>query len=123
MKRTIIAITLALVPLGAQAQGFDYKSIYTVAPKEFPTRQRMAGIIGQSAVSRDGQTVGEVSDVITDENDTVVGYLIDSGGILGFGDKHVFVPKDQVIVRVDGVAVELIIQVDAAVFNTDVRLD
>jgi len=40
----------------------------------------MAASIGQSAVALDGETVGEVSDVITDESETVVGYLVDSGG-------------------------------------------
>jgi uncharacterized protein YrrD len=123
MKRTAFTIALAIVPLAALAQSIDYTSIYTVTPEEFPTQQRMAAIIGQSAVSKDDHTVGEVSDVITDENQTVVGYLVDSGGYLDFGKKHVFVPKDQAIVRVDGISVELVIQLDATEFNDDVRLD
>lgn len=67
--------------------------------------------------------MGDVRDVITDETGTVVGYLVDSGGFLGLGETHVFVPKDQGVVRVDGISVELVIQLEAAVFRTDVRLD
>ncbi|OWY08870.1 hypothetical protein B6V73_20010 [Thioclava sp. JM3] len=60
MEKLKLVTLLVLLPLGVLAQGFDYSSIYTVAPEEFPTQQRMAAIIGQPAVSTDNQTVGEV---------------------------------------------------------------
>ncbi|OWY08871.1 hypothetical protein B6V73_20015 [Thioclava sp. JM3] len=61
--------------------------------------------------------------MITDDAETVVEYLVGSGGFLGIGEKHVFVPKDQTVVKIDGISVELVIQLDAAGFRIDIRLD
>lgn len=93
MDKLKLAALLVLLPLGVLAQGFDYSSIYTVTPEEFPAQQRMAAIIGQSAVSIDDETVGDVRDVITDETGTVVGYLVDSGGFLGLWRNACLRPK------------------------------
>ena len=86
-------------------------------------QQRSAAIIGSAAISRDNQTRGEVSEVITDETQTVVGYLVDTGGIVEIGEKHVFVPSGQAAISVDGIKVKLVIDLDAATFRTDAKLD
>ncbi|MEH6412098.1 MAG: PRC-barrel domain-containing protein, partial [Hyphomonas sp.] len=102
--KTFVAIltAAALAPLAALAQAPDYQNFYTVAPEYFPVQQRAAAIIGQSAVSRYNHSFGDVSDVITDETQTVVGYLVDTGGIFGIGEKHVFVPEGRAAIRIDG---------------------
>lgn len=46
MDKLKLAALLVLLPLGVLAQGFDYSSIYTVTPEEFPAQQRMAAILG-----------------------------------------------------------------------------
>lgn len=124
MKPAIHLFTaLCVLPLPVFAQAPDYQSFYTVAPDYFPVQQRSAAIIGSAAISRDNQTLGEVSDVITDETQTVVGYLVDTGGIFEIGEKAVFVPSGQAAISVDGINVKLVIDLDAAVFRTDAKLD
>ena len=86
-------------------------------------QQHSGAIIGQSAVSRPNQNLGEVSDVITDEAQTVVGCVVGTGGIFEIGDKNIFVPKGQASISIDGINVDLVVDLDAAVFRTDAKLD
>lgn len=76
--------------------------------------QSAAALIGRRVVTQDDVRVGEVTDVIYDDNLTVRGYLIKVGGFLGIDASSVFLPTSRAIVRVDGVLVELVLDILAA---------
>jgi hypothetical protein len=48
-------------------------------------------LIGRSVVNADNETIGEVNDLITDEDGKIVAALIGAGGFLGIGQKDVAV--------------------------------
>jgi sporulation protein YlmC with PRC-barrel domain len=50
---------------------------------------RAGELVGMTVVSADGQEVGEVSDLIFDEEDKLSGIVVGMGGFLGIGEKLV----------------------------------
>jgi PRC-barrel domain len=48
-----------------------------------------SNLIGQSVVNGQDEVIGDINDLVTDENGKVVAVLIGSGGFLGLGEKDV----------------------------------
>jgi sporulation protein YlmC with PRC-barrel domain len=51
-----------------------------------------SSLIGKSVVNASNESVGEINDLVTDENGKIVAALIGVGGFLGIGEKDVAVP-------------------------------
>ncbi len=68
--------------------------------KQDSTDLLASDLIGQSVVNAQDETIGDVNDLVTDENGKVVAVLIGSGGFLGLGEKDVAIGFDDLkIVR------------------------
>ena len=68
--------------------------------KQESTDLLASNLIGQSVVNTQDETIGDVNDLVTDENGKVVAVLIGSGGFLGLGEKDVAIGFDDLrIVR------------------------
>lgn len=68
-----------------------------------------SGLIGTTILGADGESVGEVSDLVLDDQNRVVGALLSVGGFLGLGAKTVGVPWQAVsIMQQDGAPVAIV---------------
>jgi sporulation protein YlmC with PRC-barrel domain len=52
-------------------------------------------VVGKTLYSQNGKEVGNIDDVVTDNQGQVVSALVGVGGFLGIGGKKVAVPADQ----------------------------
>jgi sporulation protein YlmC with PRC-barrel domain len=95
MKTTLAALTaliIAVSPLAAQT---------TTAPLSFTDKQNnseMLGtdFIGTPVTSKDGQTLGKITNLVFDQEGRIELAVIGIGGFLGIGEKEVAVPFDAV---------------------------
>jgi len=61
-----------------------------------------AQLVGQSAVSRDGEEVGEISAVVQSQSDDALFAVVDVGGFLGIGERTVAIPLERGEIDQDG---------------------
>ncbi|HEX7533003.1 MAG TPA: PRC-barrel domain-containing protein [Methyloceanibacter sp.] len=61
----------------------------------------VANLIGQSVLDANNQSIGEVTDLITDKDGKVVALLIGAGGFLGLGEKDVAIRFEDVKISRD----------------------
>lgn len=54
-------------------------------------------LLDLNVVHEDHGKIGEVNEVIVDDNGLLVGVVVDVGGFLGIGTKHVGIPRDRFI--------------------------
>jgi hypothetical protein len=88
------------------AEGTDMAA-FTTAGKiinEQTEQQRLtSNLVGLNVKNAQDENIAEVSDLIVDENNTLVGAVLSVGGFLGIGDKHIAVGLDQLeLNEVDG---------------------
>ncbi|MEX2644398.1 MAG: PRC-barrel domain-containing protein [Acetobacterales bacterium] len=76
------------------------------AAPETPSRSTAAGLAGKRVVAADGETVGEIEDIVVVE-DMGRAALVSIGGFLGIGEKRVAIPLDRLAVRGDVVRTAL----------------
>jgi sporulation protein YlmC with PRC-barrel domain len=95
-------IVFALLCACASVQAEEGQPAAAAAPGEmrataaYPARQDARqwlglNLIGAKVVSRSGETIGRVSNLILDENGTVASAVIAVGGVFGIGAKNVAV--------------------------------
>jgi sporulation protein YlmC with PRC-barrel domain len=97
LKHLLSATAVALILSGAVgAQTYD-----TVIATEGATQMRADSLIGMTVLTTDGAVVGDVTDLILDQDDRLRGLIVSTGGLLGFGDRDVGVSWDQAEVRSD----------------------
>jgi sporulation protein YlmC with PRC-barrel domain len=63
---------------------------------------RASTLIGQEVFGPDDQSIGEISDLVLQEEGDTRAAIIDVGGFLGVGEKEVAIPFDQLEVSADG---------------------
>lgn len=114
---TLQTTTSAVFPNPAYPQGFEFGEIAVVEPDEFQADRSATALTGHRAVRMDGVHVGSVVDVIHDEGCQPRGYVVDAGGFLGLDATPVFLPVARARVRIDGIAVELVIDLYSAEVN------
>jgi sporulation protein YlmC with PRC-barrel domain len=94
MKTTLTAVTalmIAVSPLAAQ----------TPAPVSFVAEQNPSEVLGTDfvgtpIVTKDGQQIGKISNLVFDQTGHIELAVIGIGGFLGIGEKDVAVPFDAV---------------------------
>ena len=59
-------------------------------------------MIGAKVTNPNGEKIGDVSDILLDEQGKVVGVILSVGGFLGIGDKHVAVNWSDIKLEDDG---------------------
>ncbi|WP_119459456.1 PRC-barrel domain-containing protein [Rhodospirillaceae bacterium SYSU D60014] len=95
LKHLLSTTTVALILSGAVgAQTHD-----TVIATEGATQMRADSLIGMTVLTTDGAVVGDVTDLILDQDDRLRGLIVSTGGLLGFGGRDVGVSWDQAEVR------------------------
>jgi sporulation protein YlmC with PRC-barrel domain len=63
---------------------------------------RASALIGREIFGPDNESIGEVSDIILEEDGKTRAALVDVGGFLGVGEKEVAIPFDDLQVTADG---------------------
>ncbi len=122
--QTFAAICVAITfPLSAFAQDFNYDNVAQVQSDQFDADQSAAALIGHRAVAQGDVDVGNVLDVIHDEGMMVRGYIVDVGGFLGIDATPVFFPSNRATVRIDGIAIELVLDIGAPDLREIARAD
>lgn len=86
LRLSTLAVSLS-VALPALAQ--DASSFITAMPGG---TTRLSDVIGTSVIGSDINRLGEVKDVLVDQNGMVAAVVIGTGGVLGIGEKEVAVP-------------------------------
>lgn len=61
----------------------------------------VANLIGQQVVNADNESIGEITDLITDKDGKIVAVLIGAGGFLGIGEKDVAIRYEDIKVTRD----------------------
>jgi sporulation protein YlmC with PRC-barrel domain len=64
--------------------------------KQEPHDWLASNLIGKTVVNANNESIGEINDLVTDENGKIVAALIGVGGFLGIGQKDVAVAFDDV---------------------------
>lgn len=121
--KMVLLCGMLISPVAVYAEGFDYNDIAPVPPDYFKANEHAAGIIGQRAVTRQGDDVGDVVDVVFDDSNKVRGYIVDVGGFFGIDATPLYIPGTVAKVRIDGVAADLVIDMLAADLKEDAKLD
>ena len=57
---------------------------------------QMSKVIGAKVASPEGEAIGEINDVLFDQDNRLVGFVIGIGGFLGFGEKAIAVEAEEV---------------------------
>ena len=60
-----------------------------------------ANLIGQTVVNENNESIGEVTDLITDKDGKILAVLIGAGGFLGIGQKDVAIRFEDIKVSRD----------------------
>ncbi|HXV25077.1 MAG TPA: PRC-barrel domain-containing protein [Alphaproteobacteria bacterium] len=81
------------------ATGTSGEAILT---QQQPGQVRADTLIGAKVTNTEGENVGDVSDILIDEEGSVAGVLLSVGGFLGIGDKKVAVNWDEIQLQEDG---------------------
>lgn len=74
-----------------------------VAPEAELAQMTAKDIIGQNVVNENGETVGEIEDILIGGQDNAVSAIISVGGFLGIGEKNVALGLDRLKLREDRV--------------------
>lgn len=93
-------------PAGQQAASFDYIK----AQEE--GQLRTDELIGRDVTNAQDEAIGEISDLLLDQEQKVTGVIVGVGGFLGIGQKQVALPIeavqiDEEMVRVDATSEQL----------------
>jgi sporulation protein YlmC with PRC-barrel domain len=60
-----------------------------------------SNLIGQSVVNAKNEAIGDINDLVTDDNGKVVAVLVGAGGFLGLGEKDLAVPFEDLKIARD----------------------
>lgn len=89
-RRSLIAITaLAAAPLAAQDAEEG-----SAGPKDWRDGAYLQSVDDIDVITPDGDTVGEVEEILIDSDGKPAGFLIEIGGFFELGDNDVAVPLD-----------------------------
>ncbi|PWR22085.1 PRC-barrel domain-containing protein [Zavarzinia compransoris] len=97
MRKTITAAALAAILAGAAVPALAAETLSPAAPPAAASESaigstsaiRANDLIGAEVTNAVGEKVGEVTDLVIGENNTVSAAIISVGGFLGVGDKQV----------------------------------
>ena len=83
----------SILPEDQQDLGSDSASIQTpqFLDRQEPGDWLASNLIGQPVVNSNDEAIGDINDLVTDENGKVIAVLIGAGGFLGLGEKDVAV--------------------------------
>ena len=56
----------------------------------------VGNLIGKSVVNADNESIGDVNDLVTDQNGKIVAIVVGAGGFLGIGEKDVAIRFEDV---------------------------
>lgn len=71
------------------------------------TLPNLDGIVGKAVYGSDDEQVGEVSEVLMDGSGNAQRVVIDRGGFLGIGEKHIAIELDRLTITDDRVSVDM----------------
>lgn len=90
----------------AAARNADPRAKINYVTRQAPTDWSAQALIGRNVKNRDGETLGDINNVILNEKGNVVAVTIGVGGFLGIGEKDVGVPFDNIDFRASEIAVD-----------------
>ena len=73
----------------------------TPSGAQFLTKQEssdwlVGNLIGKSVVNADNESIGDVNDLVTDQNGKIIAIVVGAGGFLGIGEKDVAIRFEDV---------------------------
>lgn len=81
-------------PLAADIQTIDG---FIVTQEPF---QRMAAdLIGSDVIGAEGVSVGQITDLLVERHDRIIGLIVGVGGFLGIGEREVGIPIESVLIQ------------------------
>lgn len=112
LKRLTIASTAALFAAGALAQEAALEDVTEISAWNYDALYEMEGFRGDALLDadvygEDGEEIGEVENVILDGAQAVA-LLVETGGFLDIGDRHLVVPWDEVAFVDGGLAIPVV---------------
>lgn len=100
MQKKLLAVAVAALLAGAVPASADDSFLAEQKPTEYLAKDRL---IGAKIAGDDGKIIGDIEDLIINNDNQVVGVIIGVGGFLGAGEKRVAVPMaDLSIEATDG---------------------
>lgn len=111
------ALTFASAALICGTVAAQDRTTQTPAPRASTSQQQQAhpapgdkratSLIGATVKNKEGESVGEVEDLIVTGRDNVFSAVVTIGGVLGIGEKRVSIPYDDFEISPDGETVYL----------------
>ena len=101
----------------------------TTAPAKHAGEWRASKLIGLDIYNQQNEKIGDINEVLLDQNGKVVGYILGVGGFLGMGEHDVLVRMDQIkfsneaVRRADSPATTGATRSDARPSTTDRRAE
>lgn len=66
---------------------------------------RIGNMLEANVFGTQGAEIGETIDIILDQKNQIIGIITEVGGMWDSGDRHIFVPWDEVVLSEDGVQI------------------
>lgn len=80
-----------------KTMGIDRTAMTAVTPDQLTADN----LIGRTVYSANDENIGEVGDVLLSGDNKVEGFVLDVGGFLGMGEKHVAISPENLDIRAD----------------------
>ena len=93
VSQLAFALALVLSPAIAHAQTAEATAVAKSFVTEQPANEWLASLlIGQKVTNPNGETVGDINDLLVDQSGRITTAVLGVGGFLGIADKSVAVP-------------------------------
>ena len=90
MPKSSEAPSSAELPKSAEASGAPFLT------KQESSDWLVGNLIGKSVVNADNESIGDVNDLVTDQNGKIIAIVVGAGGFLGIGEKDVAIRFEDV---------------------------
>ncbi len=90
MPKSSEAPSSAELPKSADVSGAPFLT------KQESSDWLVGNLIGKSVVNADNESIGDVNDLVTDQNGKIIAIVVGAGGFLGIGEKDVAIRFEDV---------------------------
>jgi len=106
MTMALVALLMSAVAFGATGQAEEAAKTSSDLPSASESivdgGWTASGLLDEAVIGQNGETIGEVEDIMIDRKGRIVNVIIEGGGFLDIGDAHVAIPWQQVVRNLDG---------------------
>jgi sporulation protein YlmC with PRC-barrel domain len=77
----------------------DIQTIDGFIVTQEPLQRMAADLIGSEVIGAEGESIGQITDLLVDRRDRIIGIIVGVGGFLGIGEREVGIPIESVLIQ------------------------